>query len=237
MPKKERKKERINAAKAYAEKNGKKIKRSAAALALAGLTTLSATTMSGCEDISNIFNSNTTSKPFDGYVDPYIEPTIKALEEIRENGITAEDVLAEFDKLAWDFNLRSYTWSIKDYDPDNWEEIVENSQTSAQFTKLTTDYRRRTDGFLPFYAICSEFDFTNKCYFLTEEEREVKLKDIYEATIFLDEVTYGESGTSHFPIGIHKSQFEPYANIVAPNKFKMSDYIEACENNDNCNFV
>lgn len=91
----------------YLKHNSKQLKRSATALALAGLVTTSAMGMTGCE----IGNLNTEKHhPFGGHITvsqdapavPFQKLKVKPQEEVEKAGITAEDVLALYDQLAND---------------------------------------------------------------------------------------------------------------------------------------
>lgn len=211
--------ERINAVKEYIEKNGKKIKRSATALALAGLTTLSATTMGGCENINNIINPE---EPYT-FTEPYEKPTTRDEHEIEEKGITAEDVLAEFDNLAWEFNLRSYTHSMQNYNPDEWEEIVKDSKTSAQFVKITPTHDYKYEPF-PFYGIKINPPFKNWfLHYLTQEQQDKEFEGVYPGMLYINEVTFGHAGENFFHVGMYKDQFQPLAEHLSSAKFLLTE--------------
>lgn len=201
-------------------KYGKKIKRSAAALALAGLTALSAVTMGGCENISNIINPDETYT----FTEPYEKPTIRDEIEIEEKGITAEDVLAEFDNLAWEFNLRHYTHSIQELYPDEWEEIVKDSKTSAQFVKITPRIAYEPEEPFPFYGILTFPPFHNRFLnFLTQEQLDKEFEGVYPGMLYLNTVTFGHAGEEDFDIGMYKDQFQPLAERLSSDKFLLTE--------------
>lgn len=198
---------------------GKKIKRSATALALAGLTTLSATTMGGCENISNIISPDETYT----FTEPYEKPTIRDDIEIEEKGITAEDVLAEFDNLAWEFNLRAYTHSIQENFPDEWEEIVKDSKTSAQFVKITPPIAYKPEEPFPFYGILTTHLFHNRFLnFLTQEQLDKEFEGVYPGMLYLNNVTFGEATQRYYNIGMYKDQFQPLAERLSSDKFLLT---------------
>lgn len=199
---------------------GKKIKRSATALALAGLTTLSATTMGGCENISNIINPEETY----AFTEPYEKPTTRDDIDIEEKGITAEDVLAEFDNLAWEFNLRTYTHSIQELHPDEWEEIVKNSETSAQFVKITPKIAYGSEEPFPFYGIPISHPFHNRFLnFLTQEQLDKEFEGVYPGLLYLNTITFGHAGEEYFYIGMYKDQFQPLAECLSSDKFLLTE--------------
>ncbi len=201
------------------KKYGKKIKKSAAALALAGLTTLSATTMSGCEEIKHIFNPDETS------VEEYVKPTTRTEEEIVETGITAEDVLAEFDNLAWDILMQSHTTTWQKYCPDDIDELMEELDFSCQFKSISPesyDNEQGEDTLFPFYGISTR-KFINMIDYLTDDKDKPIFEDVYHAYIVTDSFTYGEVSNNLAPIGMYKDQFEPVANMMSSNKITITD--------------
>lgn len=222
--------ERIKAIQDYLNKNGKKIKTTATALALAGLTTLSATTMSGCDEISQIITpsesiSSTSSKdPFVPSKGPYAEPITKTPQEIEESGITAEDVLAEFDRLAWDIAMIDYTRSIKNYDPKNWEQIVKDSNSSAQFVKIAPRYDGHQLKNYPVYGIITTqkgyYDFWKR---LTQGKDPKHFHDVYPVTFYYNHVNYGHDTYNDFvDVGAHKKQFQPVGDLMADERFMLT---------------
>lgn len=220
--------ERIKAIQDYLNKNGKKIKTTATALALAGLTTLSATTMSGCDEISQIItpgesiSSISSNDPFVPSKGPYAEPITKTPQEIEESGITAEDVLAEFDRLVWDINLIIYTRSIKRDHPDNWEQIVRDSKTSAQFVKMTPELTSEYSPY-PMYGILTR-GYDDQFDLLTQGKENKWFYDVYPVNIYYNNVTFGHQNEDYnqIRVGVYKDQFEPVGDLMASDKFILT---------------
>lgn len=193
--------ERINAVKEYIEKNGKKIKRSATALALAGLTTLSATTMGGCEEISNIIPGNITH---------FVEPTIDANPSgVNEEELTGELVLALYDSLVWKYFVSN--------DP-NYPE----TPMSAQFTKIT-NLTSCGYGFNPGYWTHHNFNFLrsetpmNNIYIICLEGLVVADGELYNCD---------KSDTSS-QFGCSKESFDAVADVFGTGKYLLTQ--EMCD--------
>lgn len=210
--------ERINAVKEYMEKNGKKIKKSATALALAGLTTLSATTMSGCEDIKHIFNPDETA------VEEYVKPTTRTEEEIAETGITAEDVLAEFDNLVWDINNKKQIKAIYTLVPDEADYYLSLLSTSAKFVKITTS-SYGTNEQLPFYGINTSLNFHNQGSLHYNEGCEIAFLDTYPLRIYYHDISNGHAQHSSNIVGAYKDQFQPIADKLSPYRCVLTEDI------------
>lgn len=106
----------------YFKTHGKQLKKSAIALALAGLTTTSAMGMTGCQELNPdnekdkiIFDSPqerygddyrgnnptaSTEIQYGSDHEPFEQLEVRTREEMEQSGITAEDVLAIYDQLA-----------------------------------------------------------------------------------------------------------------------------------------
>lgn len=189
--------ERINAVKEYMEKNGKRIKRSAAALALAGLTTMAATTMSGCEEISNIIPGNITH-----FVEPTIDPNPSG---VNEEELTGELVLALYDSLFWKYFVSN--------DP-NYPE----TPMSAQFTKITN----LTSCGYGFDPICWRHnDFT------IAKTHDIPINNIYiiclEGQVVADgELCNWDKSEVNTQFGCSKESFDAVADTFGTGKYLLT---------------
>lgn len=216
MPRKE---QRGNAIKAYMEKNGKKIKRSAAALALAGLTTLSATTMSGCEEIVSIINPNLGLEDNRPTGEHYIVPTMRSDDEIQETGITAQDVLALYDNLTTNIIGVQYAgldFLNEDYYPDG-------KKYSASFVSIDTKVGWE-DRICPVYGITQRFDDFPK-WFNRDRNDPIIVDDMYDIGIHYNgidshNVIYNDECLNTL---IDKSLFEPLAESLGHKKFLLTE--------------
>lgn len=216
-------------------RNSFSARKTAFCLMLAVLCFLSAVTLSGCDYIKDTAyhlveewkNEELYYKYF--AVEPYAEPITRTPEEIRESGITAEDVLAEFDRLAWDINLIRYTRSIKENCPDKWEQIVRDSQTSAQFVKITPEHDGRNFDYYPIYGMITThegyYDFFST---LTQGKEPKHFQGVYPIQIHYNDVTYGHQNghQSEIPnsltIGVYKDQFQPVGDFMADERFMLT---------------
>lgn len=182
---------------------GKKIKRSVTALALAGLTTLSATTMGGCENISNIINPEETH---------FAEPETRSPDEIAETGITAEDVLALYDSIVWKYFVSN--------DP-NYPE----TPMSAQFTKIT-NLTSCGYGFNPGYWTHHHFNFLrsetpmNNIYIICLEGLVVADGELYNC----------DKSDVSSQFGCSKESFDAVADVFGTGKYLLTQ--EMCDYGD-----
>lgn len=213
---------KIETIRSYLKKNGKRSKTTATALALAGLTALSTTTMFSCDQISQIItpNESTSSNVPDINKGSYPGPIVKTPQEIQEAGITAEDVLAEFDRLVWDIAIINYTGYCKIYYPDTWQQALEDSDIYAQFVKLTPPLNNELNPFPMYGIVTTQQGYVQFNYSLQEQDHK-NFYDVYPISLFYDGMSLEYE--SLITVGAHKDQFQPVGDLLADEKYILTE--------------
>lgn len=208
--------ERVSAIKEYIEKNGKQIKRSATALALAGLTTLSASTLSGCE-----LPSETTGTELQYYT----QPETKSSEDIEKDGITNEDMLALLDNLVWERETKYWDSIEEMYGDKDYRE-----KHSIQFNKISA-YSPCGYAYIP-----DSYDVAAVTHERFENYRlhNFYVFDVLGTQIFEDEGELCKVDEEHYTQNIGymcicgKAPFEAVANEYGSGKYFLTE--EICDN-------
>lgn len=181
---------------------------------------LSAIMMTSCDIINDMITANAPA------AEPFPEPITRTPQEIRESGITAEDVLAEYDRLVWDMQIKSYQHICKDEFSDDWEQVFKEheDEITAQFVKLTPRLDHNDIPY-PMYGMPISKGFVNELFFLPEEDRNKVFNDVYPLTLFYNEVLAGEPNENPmaFRAGAHKDQFQPFGDLMICEKFILTE--------------
>lgn len=219
--------DKIAEIKKYLNTHSKQLKRSATALALAGLVTTSAMGMTGCDDVIPTKDPSSTSSTLptningEEYVpqEHFNRPTMRTEEEIEESGLTAEDVLAAYDNLAWE--LAVLTWKDIIVDLDNVDSI---DDISAQFEKISVynqNPRNQSENF-PFFGLC-EFE---RGFPVMKDKSSIALKNTYQTNLYISSVLGNYPTTKpYIGFGIYKDEFEPVADALGNGKFLFTEDI------------
>lgn len=151
--------------------------------------------------------------------DPFEKPNPRPEEEIEATGITAEDVLAIYDQLAWDFGLERWHYEFPG---------VDDSYFSAQFDRIDVlnshhFHPELTDTYdYPFYGI-GQLGHKNNFFWLREGD-EKTFRETYDFNFHQTSV-YGDNPNDSTVLGVgaHKDQFEPVMDSFGVEKFFLTE--------------
>ena len=157
--------------------------------------------------------------------DPFEKPNPRPEEEIEATGITAEDVLAIYDQLAWDFGLK--VWDVRF--PE-----VDDSYFSAQFDRIDVLNYNHLDPELadslayPFYGV-SQHGHRNDFFWFEEKDKKTFMEaydfNFYQTSVY----GYQLLDTTIQCVGAHRDQFEPVMDSFGVEKFFLTEeFIENC---------
>ncbi len=206
-------KDQVNHIQEFLAKNGGQIKRSATGIFLAALTALAALPMTGCNNVNGP-HENTSSTAISGPADqsehnPFQVLEIRDLEEIKEKGIKAEDVLALYDNLALTLEHSQYPkssvneslWEAYDATTAEFE-----SFTVRKFDKISFGHNGEEVEIFDYPFFIESLTYSPSCHWspIKEDPLSDVFVGIFNYNIVLDNTYYNRQNRN---FGIYDKEF------------------------------